>query len=175
MNMHIKKLILFIFLVLMPLYTLADKKMDLIYPPSPLPLLSFDDGLKSVGIEKFAGKYVLMNFWATWCAPCVTEMPSLDKLAVRFHKKGLIVVAVSQDLNKLSKVKSFLQPMMLEEIVIWYDEKNKGFRELGLRGLPTTILINPDGLMVAKLEGSAEWNEGALLAQIEKIIEDDGS
>ncbi|MDC0887951.1 TlpA disulfide reductase family protein [Porticoccus sp.] len=149
--------------------------MDLIYPPSPLPLLSFDDGLKSVGIEKFAGKYVLMNFWATWCAPCVTEMPSLDKLAVRFHKKELIVVAVSQDLNKPSKVKSFLQPMMLEEIVIWYDEKNKGFRELGLRGLPTTILINPDGLMVAKLEGSAEWNEGPLLAQIEEIIKNDSS
>ncbi|MDC1093441.1 TlpA disulfide reductase family protein [Porticoccus sp.] len=149
--------------------------MDLIYPPSPLPLLSFDDGLKSVGIEKFAGKYVLMNFWATWCAPCVTEMPSLDKLAVRLHTKGLIVVAVSQDLNELSKVKSFLKPMMLEEIVIWYDEKNKGFRELGLRGLPTTILINPDGLMVAKLEGSAEWNEGPLLAQIEEIIKNDSS
>ncbi|MBT7437783.1 MAG: TlpA family protein disulfide reductase [Cellvibrionales bacterium] len=149
--------------------------MDLIYPPSPLPLLSFDDGLKSVGIEKFAGKYVLMNFWATWCAPCVTEMPSLDKLAVRLHTKGLIVVAVSQDLNELSKVKSFLKPMMLEEIVIWYDEKNKGFRELGLRGLPTTILINPDGLMVAKLEGSAEWNEGRLLAQIEEIIKNDSS
>ena len=102
----------------MPLYTLADKKMDLIYPPSPLPLLSFDDGLKSVGIEKFAGKYVLMNFWATWCAPCVTEMPSLDKLAVRLHTKGLIVVAVSQDLNELSKVKSFLKQMMLKEMVI---------------------------------------------------------
>ncbi|MDC1270299.1 TlpA family protein disulfide reductase [Porticoccus sp.] len=149
--------------------------MDLIYPPSPLPLLSFDDGLKSVGIEKFAGKYVLMNFWATWCAPCVTEMPSLDKLAVRLHTKGLIVVAVSQDLNELSKVKSFLKPMMLKEIVIWYDEKNKGFRELGLRGLPTTILINPDGLIVAKLEGSAEWNEGLLLAQIEEIIKNDSS
>ncbi|MCH9843815.1 MAG: TlpA family protein disulfide reductase [Gammaproteobacteria bacterium] len=149
--------------------------MDLIYPPSPLPLLSFDDGLKSVGIEKFAGKYVLMNFWATWCAPCVTEMPSLDKLAVRLHTKGLIVVAVSQDLNELSKVKSFLKPMMLKEIVIWYDEKNKGFRELGLRGLPTTILINPDGLIVAKLEGSAEWNEGPLLAQIEEIIKNDSS
>ena len=116
-----------------------------------------------------------MNFWATWCAPCVTEMPSLDKLAVRLHTKGLIVVAVSQDLNELSKVKSFLKPMMLEEIVIWYDEKNKGFRELGLRGLPTTILINPDGLMIAKLEGSAEWNEGPLLAQIEEIIKDDGN
>jgi thiol-disulfide isomerase/thioredoxin len=116
-----------------------------------------------------------MNFWATWCAPCVTEMPSLDKLAVRLHTKGLIVVAVSQDLNELSKVKSFLKPMMLKEIVIWYDEKNKGFRELGLRGLPTTILINPDGLIVAKLEGSAEWNEGPLLAQIEEIIKNDSS
>ena len=149
--------------------------MDLIYPPSRLTLVSCDDGSKAVGIEKFVGKYVLMNFWATWCAPCVTEMPSLDKLAVRLHTKGLIVVAVSQDLNELAKVKSFLKPMMLEEIVIWYDEKNKGFRELGLRGLPTTILINPDGLMIAKLEGSAEWNEGPLLAQIEEIIKDDGS
>ena len=104
--MPIKKFILFIFLILIPLYTLADKKMDLIYPPLPLPLLSFDDGLESVGIEKFAGKYVLMNFWATWCAPCITEMPSLDKLAKHLRKKGLIVVAVSQDLGEPSKVKS---------------------------------------------------------------------
>jgi len=173
--MPIKKFILFIFLILIPLYTLANKKMDLIHPPLPLPLLSFDDGLESVGIEKFAGKYVLMNFWATWCAPCITEMPSLDKLAKHLRKKGLIVVAVSQDLGELSKVKSFLKPMMLEEIIIWYDKKNKGFRELGLRGLPTTILINPKGLMLAKLEGSAEWNEGLLLTQIEKIIEEDDS
>ena len=141
-----------------------------------LPILEIHD---FSGIEPYlnldGSKTYVVNFWATWCVPCVTEMPSLDKLAIRLHTKGLIVVAVSQDLNGLSKVESFLKPMMLEEIVIWYDEKNKAFRELGLRGLPTTILINPDGLMVAKLEGSAEWNEGALLAQIEKIIEDDGS
>ena len=120
--MPIKKFILFIFLILIPLYTLADKKMDLIYPPLPLPLLSFDDGLESVGIEKFAGKYVLMNFWATWCAPCVTEMPSLDKLAVRFHKKGLIVVAVSQDLNKLSLIDSEIKTNFNSKVVfnlIW--------------------------------------------------------
>ncbi|MEJ6706938.1 MAG: TlpA disulfide reductase family protein [Porticoccus sp.] len=58
--------------------------MDIIPSPTSLPSMSFDDGNQSVGIEKFLGRYVLVNFWATWCVPCIKEMPALDRLAESF-------------------------------------------------------------------------------------------
>jgi len=99
-------------------------------------------------------------------------MPALDSLAKKLNKKGLTVITVSQDIAGPAIVEPFLMPMMLKNILVWYDDKNKSFRQLGLRGLPTTILISPKGLVVAKLEGAAEWNEGLLLEQIERIIGD---
>ena len=148
----------------------AEKLMDIIPSPAPLPSMSFDDGNQSVEIENFSGHYVLVNFWATWCVPCITEMPALDRLAENFYKKGLIVIAINQDAAGFNEVKPFLKSMALKKILVWYDKKNKGFRDLDFKGLPTTVLINPEGFMVAKLEGSAEWDQGLLVEQIKNII-----
>ncbi|MFT7267652.1 MAG: thiol-disulfide isomerase/thioredoxin [Porticoccus sp.] len=147
----------------------AEKLMDIMPSPTPLPSMSFDDGNQSAGIEKFLGHYVLVNFWATWCVPCIKEMPALDRLAESLYKQGLIIIAINQDAGGFNEVKPFLKSMALKKILVWYDKKNKGFRDLGFKGLPTTILINPEGFMVAKLEGSAEWDQGLLVEQIKNI------
>lgn len=168
-----KKYIFIVLFSLMDLSAFADKKMDVLSSAESIPRLYFNDGSNNIDIKRFKGNYLLLNFWATWCAPCVTEMPSLNRLAKHFYEKNLLVIAVSQDLKPVSEIESFLEPMMLDKILIWYDEKNKGFRELGLRGLPTTILIGPNGLLLAKLEGATEWDKDLILTQIREIIDKD--
>ena len=148
----------------------AEKLMDIIPSPTSLPSMSFDDGNQSVGIEKFLGRYVLVNFWATWCVPCIKEMPALDRLAESFYEKDLTIIAINQDAGGFNEVKPFLKSMALKKILVWYDKKNEGFRDLSFKGLPTTVLINPKGFMVAKLEGSAEWDQGLLVEQIKNIV-----
>ena len=170
---YLKKFsIFFLISILMSSNVLANEQMITLSPPESLPLLFFNDGEKTIKVDQFLGQYILINFWATWCVPCVTEMPALNNLAKKLRKKGLTVITVSQDITGPSVVEPFLEPMMLKNILVWYDNKNKSFRQLGLRGLPTTILVNPKGLIIAKLEGAAEWNEGLLLEQIERIIGD---
>jgi hypothetical protein len=97
-------------------------------------------------------------------------MPALDRLAESFYEKDLTIIAISQDAGGFNEVKPFLKSMTLKKILVWYDKKNEGFRDLNFKGLPTTVLINPKGFMVAKLEGSAEWDQGLLVEQIKNIV-----
>lgn len=133
------------------------------------PQSRFSNGKLPVGIESFKGKYVLANFWATWCSPCVKEMPALDRLAARLEKNGVVVVAISQDEGGPAQVRPFLEKLKLSKIRIFYDPDKRAFRDYALRGLPTTVLISPHGNVVARLEGSAVWDEGILADQVEKL------
>ncbi len=145
-------------------------QLDVFQQPIQLPKTTFSDGVNRIGLDSFYGKYVLLNFWATWCAPCVREMPALDGLAGMLAKKNLIVIAVSQDESGPPVVQPFIKKLNLLNTQILYDESGRGFRDFALRGLPTTILISPDGLILARLEGSAEWQNIALVDQLETLI-----
>jgi thiol-disulfide isomerase/thioredoxin len=135
----------------------------------PTPPTRFSDGKNVVGLEAFRGKYVLVNFWATWCSPCVREMPALDRLASKLAK-NLVVVAVSQDEGGAVQVRPFLEKLNVRNLHIVYDTDKKSFRDYGLRGLPTTVLISPRGILVARLEGEATWDVGLLAKQVEDLI-----
>ena len=134
------------------------------------PQMELFDGSKKTSLAAYSGKFVLVNFWATWCAPCVKEMPSLDRLANRLAEQGLVVVAISQDKGGVFEVKPFLQKLKLNNTRILYDTKGLTFRNYGLRGLPTTVLVSPQGMVVARLEGGAVWDEGPLAEQIKDLI-----
>ncbi len=133
------------------------------------PEIQFSDGKKSLSLTSHKGKYLLVNFWATWCIPCVREMPALDRLASKLKKDNFLVIAISQDEGGSTVVDSFVEKLNLSNILILYDPTKKAFRHYALRGLPTTVLISPEGKLIARLEGEAAWDEGALLEQVRKL------
>lgn len=148
----------------------AETKQMQLLPANVLaPQFQFSDGKRPIALSAFKGRYVVVNFWATWCTPCVKEMPALDRLAGRLEKNGVIVLAISEDEGGATQVRPFAEKLKLSKVRILYDPEKRGFRDYALRGLPTTILISPQGHLVARLEGGAAWDEGALAAQMEKL------
>lgn len=131
-----------------------------------MPDLAFADGAgKRLELKTLLGKPVLLNLWATWCAPCLAEMPALDRLAAsrgdRIH-----VVTVSQDLRQPEKVAAFFREKKLAWLGAWLDPENTLSDHYQVRVLPTTIYYDAQGREVWRLVGPREWGDketGALL------------
>lgn len=142
-----------------PLTGVFADNFTLLTPPVPAPQTPFQraDG-QAVNLGAFRGRVVLLNFWATWCAPCVREMPSLDRLQARLEAEGVTVVAVSQDVAGLEVVQPFFDRLNLKNLDVYLDPEGRLALRLGIRGLPTTLLIDRDGRVVGGLEGPAEWD-----------------
>ncbi len=128
-------------------------------PPSPAPGTIFKSATEEdLSLEAFRGRVVLLNFWATWCPPCIREMPSLDRVQAALAGEGLEVVAVSQDFAGRKVVEPFFVRFGLANLKIYYDTGGALSRALGVAGLPTTLLIDREGRIVGGLEGPAEWD-----------------
>ena len=134
-------------------------------PPKPAPAVSFSDrDGRLLTLEDFRGRAVLLNFWATWCGPCVREMPALDRLQADLGPEGLQVIALSVDRQGLEVVEPFYRRLSIEALEIYLDPANQVARSFTVPGLPTTYLIDPDGRMVGVLAGPAEWDSPDALA-----------
>jgi thiol-disulfide isomerase/thioredoxin len=128
-------------------------------PPQKLPAAIFmDPSGAPVSLSKFTGKVVVVNFWATWCAPCLKEMPSLNRLQEKYSGKGIEVVAISTDRNGAQVPKNFLARQELKHLKAYHDTKNEMISALRIRGLPTTVILDQAGNEVGRLEGPAEWD-----------------
>jgi thiol-disulfide isomerase/thioredoxin len=128
-------------------------------PPQPAPELAFvgPDGAR-VELADFKGKVVLLNLWATWCAPCVKEMPALDNLQSRLGGEDFEVVALSLDRGGRKMVEPFFEKLGVKHLAIYLDPQSTAMSALKPRGLPTTILIDRQGYEVGRLEGEAAWD-----------------
>lgn len=122
-------------------------------------------------IDAFKGKVVILNLWATWCAPCVKEMPSLERLAARLPTEKFAVVAISQDKGGAAIAKSFLDRIGVRGLPLYVDPSGRIARDLGARGFPTTVLIAPDGTVLARLEGAIEWDADDVIAYVVSLSE----
>ena len=141
------------------LLTCAMAKFKLAAARKPLPDFAFLDAKD--GERKLAdwrGKTVLVNFWATWCAPCVKEMPSLDKLQAEMGKASFAVLPLSLDGPTRSKVAPFYESTKLANLDIWFDRGRKVQQALDVSLLPTSILIDAQGREIGRLEGEADWD-----------------
>jgi thiol-disulfide isomerase/thioredoxin len=155
-----------------PLRGMFKDNFTLLDPPVPASQTGFTDaGGREITLAAFEGKVVLLNFWATWCAPCVREMPTLDRLQDKLGPQGLAVVAVSQDRGGLAVVAPFVKQLGLRHLEIYLDPRGALSREFGLGGLPTTLLIDAEGRLVGGLEGPAEWDSEEALALIRFYLE----
>lgn len=119
-------------------------------------------------LAEFEGRWVVLNFWATWCAPCREEMPSLDRL--QGEMPDLTVVAVATGPNPVSALERFLDEADVHALTIWRDPNSALARQMGVLGLPVTVLLSADGVEVARLIGGAEWDsaeaQGVLAAMM---------
>jgi thiol-disulfide isomerase/thioredoxin len=139
----------------------------LLNPPVPAPLEAFQDLVGGpVRLADFAGQVVLLNFWATWCAPCVREMPSLDRLQAKLRGDGLAVVAVSVDRGGAEVVRPFAAKLNLTQMGLYLDAKSTLANAFGINGLPTTFVIDAESRIVGALQGAAEWDTPAALALV---------
>lgn len=139
--------------------------------PQPVPELSFQnaDGQPRT-LGDFAGKVVLLNIWATWCAPCRKEMPTLDRLQAELGGPDFEVVALSVDRKGSEVVRKFFDEIGIKHLALNIDTSSKAMFALGAVGLPLTLLIDREGREVGRVIGPAEWDSPEVVAFIRDRI-----
>ena len=142
-------------------------------PPLPAPAVSFVDLTgNTVNLSEFTGKIVLVNLWATWCEPCLREMPSLARMQLRLGDK-ITVVAVSEDRGGTKTVEPFIDKLELKSIKTYLDPKSTAERAFKVQGLPTSFLIDRQGRILGRVEGAAEWDSPELLDILKSFLGDE--
>jgi thiol-disulfide isomerase/thioredoxin len=138
-------------------------------PPLQMGDLAFQDGDgKTVHISDFRGRPVVLNIWATWCAPCVTELPLLNQL----QAKGgtLAVLAIAVDEPNPTKVRGFLINRGLTKLDPYLDPKNVFAAALKIRSIPMSLLINKDGYAMVRVDAPVEWFSTGAVALLQRTI-----
>jgi thiol-disulfide isomerase/thioredoxin len=139
-------------------------------PPVPAPTISLVDlAGNTVSLSEFAGRLVLINLWATWCEPCLREMPSLERMQSRLRDK-ITVIAISEDRGGSKTVEPFINKLGLKSFKTYLDPKSDAGRAFKVAGLPTSFLIDREGRVLGRVEGAAEWDSPKLLEVLKSFL-----
>jgi thiol-disulfide isomerase/thioredoxin len=142
--------------------------------PFTAPAISLaDTNGRPVELSELRGKLVLVNLWATWCEPCLREMPSLERLQSRLGER-IAVLAVSEDRGGNKTVEPFIAKLGLKSVKIYIDPKSEVGHAFGVRGLPTSFLIDREGKVLGRVEGAAEWDSPKILGVLESLLSGNG-
>ena len=120
-------------------------------------LTFFNDKNEQLNLKEFKGKLVMLNFWATWCAPCKEEMPSLDLLQTHENLDNLKIFPINVGKDGVEKSVSFFEDLQIKNLEIYFDPPITLARKFGLRGIPTSILFDKDGFEFARIIGSIDF------------------
>ncbi len=138
-----------------------------------LPEITFADGKgRTLSPAEFHGKVVLLDFWATWCGPCREEFPALDRLQAKLGGRGLAVVPVSIDLKGLPAVDAFYAKLQIQHLPKYIDDTRESAKVLGLRGLPSAVLLDRQGREVARVEGPVDWESAPATTLLAKLLDE---
>ena len=159
-------LTIFIFLMLSSFSLEASEIKNLIIyeEPKKYDNLSFlDDKNNELKLNSFKGNIILLNFWATWCAPCKEEMPSLDLLQENNELNNLKIFPINIGKDNMEKASSFFNNLKIRNLNLYFDNPETLAKKLSLRGLPTTILFNKKGDEFARIIGSIDFSDQKFL------------
>ena len=114
---------------------------------------------KTINLDKFKNSLVIINFWATWCAPCKEEMPSLNRLQVNKKVKNLKIYPINISKESLTKVNNFFAELGIDNLEPYFDNPSTLAKTFSLRGIPTSILLNSKGEEFARIIGSINFDD----------------
>jgi len=132
-------------------------------------LIFKDNQEKEIPFSDFKGKVLLVNFWATWCVPCIKEMPSLDRLKSKVDG-NFDIIAISLDRDGKKKVTDFFNENKITNLEKFFDVKNSLAKEMNLIGLPTSFFINKKGDLIGYYQGDMEWDNNNVIEFINYLI-----
>ncbi|HEX7044058.1 MAG TPA: TlpA disulfide reductase family protein [Burkholderiales bacterium] len=139
--------------------------------PRPVPDLVFQNAQGgNVKLSAHRGKVVLLNVWATWCAPCREEMPTLDRLQAELGGPDFEVLALSVDHQGMQVVQKFYRDIGVKHLRAWIDPSPQTLDSLNVLGLPVTLLLDRNGRELGRLLGAAEWDSPEMVQFLREII-----
>ncbi|MEM7719987.1 MAG: TlpA disulfide reductase family protein [Pseudomonadota bacterium] len=121
-------------------------------------------------LADFQGKHIVVNFWATWCAPCRKEMPMLSDIQAEFGGDDFEVVTIATGRNDIGGIKRFFAEIEVDNLPLYLDPKSELARDMAVLGLPITLILNPEGQEIARMRGDAEWNGNSAKAIIAALV-----
>lgn len=141
------------------------RKLTFHAEPKATPDTAFEtfDGA-AISLADYRGNWVVLNFWATWCAPCRHEMPMLSNLATAFDGKGVDVVTVATGRNAPQAMTRFFDEIGVTNLPLHRDPRQQLARQMAVLGLPITVILDPEGREVARLRGDAQWDSDSAIA-----------
>lgn len=147
------------------------KKLNFTAPQPIVETAFLDEDGQPMTFEAFKGQYTVVNFWATWCAPCRKEMPTLEALDKAFEGKGLDVVTIATGRNPAPAIDKFFTDIGVENLTKYLDPKQALARDMAVLGLPATVILNRDAQEIARLTGDAEWDAPEAIAILTALVE----
>ncbi|MDP5359525.1 MAG: TlpA family protein disulfide reductase [Paracoccaceae bacterium] len=122
-------------------------------------------------LSDFQGQYVVLNFWATWCAPCRKEMPHLSALQTQLGGDAMQVVTIATGRNPRPAMERFFAEIGVDNLPLHTDPRQALARNLGILGLPVTIILDPEGQEIARMQGDADWSSESALAIMQALLD----
>ena len=141
------------------------KKLVAVDPPAPVSDVEFVD------LDGFEGQVILLNFWATWCAPCRKEMPALDALNAELGGPDFQVVTIATGRNSPAAMRRFFEETGVATLPLYNDPNQAVARDMAVLGLPITVLVDRSGNEIARLRGDADWSSDSAKAILQAVIE----
>jgi len=123
---------------------------------------------ETINLNKFENSLIIINFWATWCAPCIEEMPSLNRLQANTDFNNLKIIPVNVGRDSVEKSKSFYKKLKINNLEIYFDEDVELAKKFLLRGLPTTVFINKKGEEFARIIGFVNFDDKKIIKWLKK-------
>jgi thiol-disulfide isomerase/thioredoxin len=159
--------------IIRPLLDGDMKKLAVHDTPTSTSTAAFDlaDGAGQATLEDYRGKYIVLNFWATWCAPCRKEMPHLSELQTTFGGPDFEVLTIATGRNSPEGIAKFFDEIGVTNLPRHQDPKQALASQMAIFGLPITVLIDPEGREIARLRGDADWASDSAKSVIKALID----
>jgi thiol-disulfide isomerase/thioredoxin len=142
----------------------AAAALTQVMPTLAPPVRFADPDGRALTLADYRGHTLLVNLWATWCGPCIAEIPSFAALVPRLKKSGVLVLPISVDLTGAAVVRPFYARHGIDNLPILLNQDGSDLQTLDANGIPLTVVINPLGQLVARMDGAANWNTPGTIA-----------